>query len=661
MKRSVVIAGLLGAFDGSARAEDAGPPQVAATDVKELSLEDLLDTHVDVASKTQETTRETPGIVTVITRDDIIGSGARDLLDVLTLVPGFSPGVDVEGVVDIGVRGQWGHEGKVLLLIDGQPMNELLYSTLQLANHYPLEAIERIEVVRGPGSAIYGGYAELAVINIITRSASMESVAMAASAGRQGSQLGHADATVSFGTAKTGVSGLSIAGTMSLGHASSSGTYRDFDGNSYAMAGNGARDPLFAKLALDFKGLRVDGIFDNYSMQTRDGTGPMTATALREGFRGYYLDAHYKLALGHHVTLTPKLGLIHQLPWQIEDKSSELFYSKVVTRYTAGAALAYDPSERLDVLAGAETYFDRARLLDPELVGFQTQFGTSNSVAYDTIATYGQVLAKHRLANLTVGARYEHHSAVGGALVPRVALTRKLGRLHAKLLASQAFRAPGIENINLSDGMLAPEKTTVFEGELGYELTDHMFVGLNAFDLTIKKPIVYDVVPGTNAEVYANFARTGTRGLEVDYRVKYPRGYGELTYSFYSAAGKNEVTAYEVPGRDGPLLAFPAHKLTLTGRVDVVGKLAVAPSAVVLGPRYGYTATDSVERMPAKALVNVYASYRDLFVPGLEVGAGAYDLADQHVDYVQPYNGGHAPLPGPGREFVARIAYETKL
>jgi outer membrane receptor for ferrienterochelin and colicin len=84
-------------------------------------------------------------------------------------VPGFAFGVDVQGVVGIGVRGNWGHEGKVLLLIDGQRANELLYSTTQFGGHYPADLIERVEIIRGPGSAVYGGFAELAVINVITR------------------------------------------------------------------------------------------------------------------------------------------------------------------------------------------------------------------------------------------------------------------------------------------------------------------------------------------------------------------------------------------------------------------------------------------------------------------------------------------------------------
>src|SRR5579863_3147897 len=99
-----------------------------ADDITNVSLDSLLNVDTAVATKVPTNLRETPGVITVITREEIMDSGARDLQDVLVLVPGFSPGVDVEGVVDFGIRGNWGHEGKMLLLVDGQPMNETLFS-----------------------------------------------------------------------------------------------------------------------------------------------------------------------------------------------------------------------------------------------------------------------------------------------------------------------------------------------------------------------------------------------------------------------------------------------------------------------------------------------------------------------------------------------------
>ena len=109
-----------------------------------LSLQDLMNIKLTVASSTELTPRQSPAIVTYITASDIKNYGATDLMSVLKQIPGFDFGADVEGVVGLGVRGNWSHEGKVVLLIDGQEMNEGLYSTLQFGNNYPVQNIERI-------------------------------------------------------------------------------------------------------------------------------------------------------------------------------------------------------------------------------------------------------------------------------------------------------------------------------------------------------------------------------------------------------------------------------------------------------------------------------------------------------------------------------------
>ncbi|MBK7861870.1 MAG: TonB-dependent receptor plug domain-containing protein [Archangiaceae bacterium] len=126
---------------------------------------------MSVASATGVTvsTAESPGVVTVITREEIHDMGARDLIDVLRFVPGFDFSNDVEGTVGLTVRGIWALEGKALVLLDGMPYNDLEYGNVLFGNRAPVDLIERIEIIRGPGSAIYGGFAALAVINIVTR------------------------------------------------------------------------------------------------------------------------------------------------------------------------------------------------------------------------------------------------------------------------------------------------------------------------------------------------------------------------------------------------------------------------------------------------------------------------------------------------------------
>jgi outer membrane receptor for ferrienterochelin and colicin len=136
----------------------------------DLSLEELLNAEVmSVSVSKAQSVREAPGIVTVITSEDIRSMGARDLMEVLQLFPSVGFGVDVANVVGITFRGQWPHEGRILLRIDGQDMNELCYSNTQFGINYPIQSIDRIEFFRGPGSVNYGGFAEYGVINIISK------------------------------------------------------------------------------------------------------------------------------------------------------------------------------------------------------------------------------------------------------------------------------------------------------------------------------------------------------------------------------------------------------------------------------------------------------------------------------------------------------------
>jgi outer membrane receptor for ferrienterochelin and colicin len=144
----------------------------------ESELQKSLNQKVSVATLNLSS-RESPGIVTVINREEITNSGARDLTDVLRLVPGFDIMQDLQFVLGMSLRGSWANEGKILVLMDGVPFNELLYQSVAIGNRFPVDAIERIEIIRGPGSAIYGGSAEYGVINIITKNAdNLNGVAM---------------------------------------------------------------------------------------------------------------------------------------------------------------------------------------------------------------------------------------------------------------------------------------------------------------------------------------------------------------------------------------------------------------------------------------------------------------------------------------------------
>lgn len=112
--------------------------EAEATDYAQLSLEDLLQVKVSVANATGEETelREAPGIVVVVTREEILRSGARDLIDVLRMVPGFNFANDVEGTVGLAMRGIYANEGKVLILWNKMPINDLSYGSTVMGDRF---------------------------------------------------------------------------------------------------------------------------------------------------------------------------------------------------------------------------------------------------------------------------------------------------------------------------------------------------------------------------------------------------------------------------------------------------------------------------------------------------------------------------------------------
>jgi outer membrane receptor for ferrienterochelin and colicin len=213
------------------------------------ALEALINSIIGVSSKKPLSLRKSPSVISLVTAEEISRSGARDLIDVLRLVPGFDFGVDVQGVVSIGIRGNWAHEGKVLLLLDGQEQNEILYSNIAFGNHYSVDQIKKIEIIRGPGSAIYGGFAEYAVINIITKDGEdINGVYVSGLYGQMQNTYGRRNLNLSVGKKYKDLN-FSLAGLLGQG-ARSDRDYTDIYGNSYNLSGNSQLNPANLNLGL---------------------------------------------------------------------------------------------------------------------------------------------------------------------------------------------------------------------------------------------------------------------------------------------------------------------------------------------------------------------------------------------------------------------------
>jgi len=138
--------------------------------IDEVSLSDLMDIKIESASKQVEPLSEAPVPTTVITKEMIQNSGARTIHEALILfVPGYTDAED-RNELNFAPRGIYAtSQQKVLIMINGHRINSRSYLTAGPGYGIAIHNVERIEVLRGPGSSLYGNVALGGVINLITK------------------------------------------------------------------------------------------------------------------------------------------------------------------------------------------------------------------------------------------------------------------------------------------------------------------------------------------------------------------------------------------------------------------------------------------------------------------------------------------------------------
>lgn len=169
MRRNAVF--ILALAAGLLAANVVVADDAADDDLGGLSLEELLDVEVFAASRRATNASETPAAITVLTREDLRRHGVTHLVEALEWVPGVQFSRLNAANTAVGVRGFTGVlSDKLLVLIDGRSIYSLFYSGVYWDEHdLPVEDIERIEIVRGPGGTLWGANAVNGVINVVTR------------------------------------------------------------------------------------------------------------------------------------------------------------------------------------------------------------------------------------------------------------------------------------------------------------------------------------------------------------------------------------------------------------------------------------------------------------------------------------------------------------
>ena len=134
-------------------------------------LMEVVDESTDIATKSHMNSDFVPGMVTILHGDELEALGARTVFDAISLIPGVLASRGSGAAPSMLVRGisYPFNSGNVKILVNSVSMSRESAGVNNSIAYLPIEQVERIEFIRGPGSLLYGGYASMGVLNIVTR------------------------------------------------------------------------------------------------------------------------------------------------------------------------------------------------------------------------------------------------------------------------------------------------------------------------------------------------------------------------------------------------------------------------------------------------------------------------------------------------------------
>ena len=639
--------------------------------LSQLSIEELLDIRVSTASVMESPWIRQPASISVFDFTTIDNTPARYLEDILEWVPGTSMGVDVFGVTSLNFRGHWAHEGKVLLLVDGMPVNDMLYGDLNLQRHYPAAQIQKVEVLRGAGTAKYGGNAQLAVIRVTTMDEARKGFYSQFS-GNWVTGAGWGTLGSVYGNVVDASKEMRIQFTAHRADSPYSGRqWQATDGEIVDLDALTGIESWNTQFKFQWKHLNAQFSRDFHQSRTPHSFG-FVRMGETVSFENNSLLLSYDFRPSDAWLIRPSLLYRDQNDWYIDrDPAVQPIRDFLLnaTQRKAAVDVTYN-GDFWDLQFGVEAWNERGFAESPGgMSGDVTQyFAGERSVGYHGAATYLQAdwQAEHWV--FSSGVRHSGHDYSGNSTVPRFSLGYIADPWHLKINAGQAFREPDIEVINASDWdqpAMRPEKTTSVDLELGKTFSRTSFGTVTLFYVQIQDPIIYTSSTDYGSYYYFNNSTVKTWGVETDWRYRGPGSSFHFSYSFYRTAN-DPIEIYRVPGKSSVHNGVPAHKFSVNSQWHLPWRgWSFESSGIAYLETYGWVYdANSVDfqgyplkstRLKDRVFIHTGLRYKqDHWSLRLRV----FDLLDTGREYVQPYHSESTPYPGSGREVVFTFEWD---
>jgi outer membrane receptor for ferrienterochelin and colicins len=574
----------------TARSQNAQP------DPDALSIEQLLDVELtSTASKFSQRVTHAPASVTVVTAEQIRQHGYRTFGEVLSSVRGFYTTYD-RNYTYVGVRGfarPGDYNTRVLLMIDGHRLNEPIYDMAPMGTDFPLDVslIDRVEVIRGPGSSLYGTSAFFAVINVITKNgSSLSGARVDASVGSLDTQR----AMVSVGQVFDNGNELLISGSGYRSGGNARLYFPEFEvpGVSDGVVTDADSDRSSSFLASASIGrLRISGSFIDRDKHIPTGafTTVFGDRRTRSGDRRAYLDAVSTGAFGKGWTSVVRGGLDYYR-----------YSGNYAYDYGAdGVVVQDDGSDSLQV-SGEMTLNRRSRQhqltmgaeIRRTLHNHQYVSDVFGSLLDEehpatVVGLYAQdEITLRRWLLFNAGVRLDHHEAFGSSVNPRAGLVFLPRPSTAfKVLHGRAFRAPNsyeayyYNAMRTYDFTLEPETISTTEVVWEEYIGSRVRTALSAFHYDVNQLIsqrsLDEVGAGDSSELFfTNDGRTAADGVEAEVETRWAGGLVVAgDYSF--ARATDDATGLRLSNSPRHLMdlrvVIPVRRLGSTVGVDIRG------------------------------------------------------------------------------------------
>jgi len=642
----------------------------------------ILDKYTEIATKSKLNSEYVPGIISIVTREEMDSNGFRTVEDVLSTIPGIEISQATVGYKQIIIRGVGSTvaSGNVKILVNNISINDNITGNGDIIMDMPVEHLERIEVIRGPGSAIHGEFSYTGVINVITREQGKNVFFDVGSQNNYtwGYHLSHKSADDDFRMQ------MSLSRSKTGGHGNISGKdvlYRMNQADISKAPGtiNDKRENLSGLASFRYKNFSVTGQYMSANMGSHfSSTFALMPDNGNTVFHKnlFFIESRQIFDLTSDLNLALKQGFMDV---RYKDKDVILFpsgfygvypdglratYFTQERRFKGAFELTYSGIDKHNILLGYE--YNTIELTDSwanlnfhpltqEPLPFMQRFDDeeTNGLPVGLKRKLHSIFFQdefHLIDNLTIttGLRFDHYNDAGDTFTPRLAGVYRMNTNHIlKIQYASAFRPPSflemyLQNTPGLEGNRDIEPSLIDTYELCYIYKKNQILGRISFFHS-----VLDKIVNNENGKYINSGEAKVSGSEIE--MEHPLGNhfklnANCTFLFTEDKKSNEKIPFTASLLGNASLLFaPKNNISFS----ILGRYVGKRSRELL---------DSREDLSDYGILDLSGCIYHLWEKEIKVRAGISNLFDTTIRYPSPMQSYPDDFPSGGREYWLKMS-----